>query len=231
MLDFICELDRVIIKWPADASWTLTQVADATNASVTQVVDLLSDTLDRELEVAETVTRMEAEKALGILKERMSGELAARERQTAARRDKAIKAYDAAMDKVRALQVTKNWRSAYKTLSYYVGLHERDIPEDMLFTLCGECIRLGTKAEANTQELSQWLRKGVATCLKASSPQAVEDAIDFIDASSDAFMADGLDAERGRRLIGNVVESIREHAESFNMTSQLAHLTKELRLP
>lgn len=207
MLDFICELERVLAKWPENAAWTIAQIADATASTVPQVVDILSDTLDRELEVHESLAFAEARQALGILKDRMSVQLAARQRRIEANREKAIRAYDQTMEKIRVLQGAKSWRSAYKTLSYYVGRYEKDMPEDLLLTLCGECLRLGAKSQANMQELSMWLRKGVAACLAIGTQEAIEDAIDFVDAYSELFAEDT--EGRGSRLIGNVLESLK----------------------
>jgi hypothetical protein len=229
MLDFICELERVLSKWPDAASWSVAQIADYTGTGVPQVVDFLSDTLERELEVHESLTRTDGVNALAILKDRMSVQLAAREKRLAVRREKAIRAYDVTMDKVRVLLGEKNGRSAYKTLSYYVGRHEKDVPDELLLSLCGECLRLGQKSGANLQELSQWFRKGVAACLNSGSQESIEEAFDFIDAYSELFVDDG--TERGRRLISNVLDSIKVQAESFNLTPQLDTLAKDLGLP
>lgn len=207
MLDFICELERVLSRWPENAAWTIAQIADATASTVPQVVDILSDTLERELEVHEAVVAAEARHALGILKERMADQLEARRRRIEANRERAIKAYDQTMEKIRVLQSTKSWRNAYKTLSYYVGRYEKDMPEDLLLTLCGECLRLGAKSQANMQELSMWLRKGVSACLAMGTQEAIEDAIDFVDAYSEIFTEDT--DGRGSRLIGNVLESLK----------------------
>ena len=228
MLDFICELERVMAKWPENDSWTLAHIADHTGSGVPQVVDILSDTLERELEVHETLTHAEALKVLTTLKERMSGELAARQRRLDQRRDKAVQAFDLTMDKVRILQSTKNWRNAYKTLSYYVGCHEKDLPKDLMLTLCGECLRLGIKSEANLQELSQWLRKGVAACISLQSPDAMEDALDFLDAYSDHFMTSS--SEPGKRLIVHVLESVKTHATIHDLMPRYEALVKELQL-
>jgi hypothetical protein len=228
MLDFICELERVLAKWPDGASWTLAQIADQTQTGVPQVVDILSDTLDRELEVHEALTRAEAVKVLEVLKDRMSPQLAARQKRLDARREKAIRSYDVTMEKVRVLQGQKNWRSAYKTLTYYVGRHEKDVPEDLLLQLCGECLRLGFKAEANLQELSLWLRKGVAACLVADSAAAIEEALDFIDAYGENFHP--IEGGSGKRLLGNVLDNLRAQAESHNMTPQVEVLVKDMGL-
>lgn len=218
MLDFICELERVLIRWPDNGGWTIAQIADATASTVPQVVDILSDTLERELEVHELIVREEAARAHDILKERMADQLAARQRRIEANRERAIRAYDQTMEKIRVLQSTKSWRSAYKTLSYYVGRYEKDLPEELLLSLCGECLRLGAKSQANMQELSIWLRKGVAACVASGTQEAIEDAIDFVDAYSEIFTEDT--AGRGNRLIGSVLESIKAQngAPASNMS-------------
>ena len=228
MLDFICELERVMGKWPETTCWTLAQIADNTRTGVLQVVDILSDTLDRELEVHETLTHAEALQVLVALKERMSGELAARQKRLDLRREKAIRAYDLTMEKVRVLQATKNWRTAYKSLSYYVGCHENDLPEDLLLTLCGECLRLGVKSEANLQELSQWLRKGISACFTTSSPEATEEAIDFIDAYGHFFLDDI--NQRGKRLLENVLETLKNQAAQHNLLPRYEELVRELQV-
>jgi len=228
MLDFICELERVIGKWPEATSWTLAQIADKTKTGVPQVVDILSDTLDRELEVHETLTQIEAAQVLSSLKERMSGELAARQKRLDERREKAIRAYDNTMEKVRVLLAAKNWRNAYKTLGYYVGCNEKDLPDDLLLTLCGECLRLGAKSETNMQELSQWLRKGINACMTTPSAEWIEEAIDFIDAYGQVFMDDS--SQRGKKLIENVLETIKDQAAHHNLMSRYDEVVRELRV-
>lgn len=227
ILDFICELERILGKWSAATAKTLAQIADETNAAVPQVVDYLSDALDRELEVHEALTHADAVQALGVLKDRMSTQLAARERRMGERREKAIRAYDITMEKVRVLQAAKNWRAAYKTMSYYAGRHEKDVSDELMLSLCGECLRLGIKAESNLQELSLWLRKGVASCLAATTPEAIEGAVDFIDAYGDHFIEDP--TLGGRRLLGSVLESIKVQAEAMSLAPQFDRLVKELR--
>jgi hypothetical protein len=226
MLDFIFELEKVIAKWPDSATWTLAQVSDYTGASIPLVVDIMSDVLDREIEVHETVTHTEAAKVLSTLRDRMAGQIVARQKRLDARRQKAMIAYDGAMEKVRVLQMGRNWRSAYKTLSYFVGCHEKDLPADLLSSLCGDCIRLGLKSEANLQELSQWVRKGVAACLTQNTAEGVEDAFDFID----AYGADLLDSDNGRRLVTNVMDLIRTDAAAFDLLPKYDSLVKELQI-
>lgn len=227
ILDFICELERILGKWPTSSTKTLAQIADETGVAVPQVVDYLSDALDRELEVHEALSQADASQAFTLLRDRMATQLAARERRLSERREKAIRAYDVTMEKVRVLQAAKNWRSAYKTMSYYAGRHEKDVSDELMLSLCGECLRLGIKAETNLQELSLWLRKGVAACLAATTPDAIEGAVDFIDAYGDHFVEDP--TMGGRRLLGSVLDSVKLQAEAMSLAPQFDRLVKELR--
>lgn len=226
MLDFICELEQALIKWPESANWTLAQIADQTSTGVPLVVDYLSDTLDRELEVHETLTRAEAVRALEILTDRMSSQLAARQKHLDELRDRAIRAYDSVMEKIRVLQATRNWRSAYKTMSYYVGCYEKDLPKDLMIELSGECLRLGIKSDANLQELSLWLRKGIDACIQIGTLDALESGLDFLDAYAPRFL-DKSDS-RGKRLLGHALETLCQASDLLQSNPQYTNLIRDL---
>ena len=228
MLEFILEFERVLRTSQEGSSWNITQVADATQSSIPKVVDILSDALNREIEVHETISAIDASQALKFLKDRMQPQLIARQRRLDANRDKAIQAYDLAMEKSRVLQMTKSWRNAYKTLNYYVGRYEHDMPTDLLLALCNECLRLGIKSEANMQEMSQWLRKGVLACLKGQSVEATEDAMDFIDCYGEYFKNGTPDG--GRRLLGSVLGSLRDPVINYNLLSEYDSLLKQINI-
>jgi hypothetical protein len=228
MLDFILEFERILKTSQDGSTWNITQLADATGASIPKVVDILSDSLNREIEVHETISMQDAATALKLLKERMQPQLIARQRRLDAAKDKAVQAYDLAMEKSRILQMTKNFRNAYKTLSYYAGRYEKDLPSELLLAMCNECLRLGIKADANMQEMSQWLRKGVVACLNGQSADATEDAMDFIDCYSEYFK-DGT-PDGGRNLLGSVLGSLRDPVINFNLISEYDSLLKEINI-
>ncbi len=228
MLDFILEFERILRTSQDGSTWNITQIADATGSSIPKVVDILSDSLSREIEVHETISMQDATQALKLLKERMQPQLIARQRRLDANREKAVKAYDLAMDKSRVLQMTKNYRNAYKTLSYYAGRYENDLPSELLLAMCNECLRLGIKSDANMQEMTQWLRKGVTACLTGKSVDATEDAMDFIDCYSEYFK--GGTPDGGRNLLGSVLASLRDPVINFNLISEYDSLLKEINL-
>ena len=226
MLEFICDLENLLNRWPSDAHWTLAQIADEANASIPLVVEVMCGALNRELEVHEAISLKDATEAVRALKERMRVQLAARQRRLDAQKEQAILAYDQAMGKVRILQMGKQWRAAYKTISYFVGVHEKNLPNDLILTLCGDCLRLGIKANENLQELSRWLRKGVNACVQARNPAAIEDALDFIDAYSDHFAEEPAGA--GRRLLGNVLTGLKTESQAQPVVVQIDAMVRDL---
>ena len=39
---------------------------------------------------------------------------------------KSVEAFDALCEKIRVMEMSKNWRGAYKTLSYFYGMNEKN---------------------------------------------------------------------------------------------------------
>ena len=230
MLDFVFGLERLVAKWPANPGTgkelTVTQIAEATVQGVAVAVDALAVALNKELDVQDVITLNEATQALKVLQERLAVQIQARARKVAARRDAAIKAYDSAQEKVRALQITKNWRNAYRTLTYFVGVHETDLPADLLVSLYGDLLRLGGRADANLQELGLWLRKGIQAALANPSKESMLDALDFIDAYSEHFIQHS--TGQGDRVLASVVGPLAEPASRFELHNEWQTLAAQL---
>jgi len=228
MIDFICELEVLLNKWPDHDLWTLAQIADYTKTSVPQVVDFLSETLDRDLEFQETLNREEALKVLESLQDKMKEPLEMRRKMQEAARQKAVLAYDQTMEKIRIFTQTKSYRSAYRTLSYYAGCHEKDLPPQMMLEICGECLRLGSKGQANLQELSQWLRKGIGACLQLNADESIETALDFLDANGAYFIDDH--EGRGRKVLSGILDEIRRESDGLQYSPAYINLIRDLGL-
>ena len=226
MLEFVFGLERVIAKWQANSHLTVTQVAEQSGVSIATAVDALAISLSKELDVQDVISLAEAKEALSSLQERLQVQIAARHRRINQQRDSAIAAYDLTMEKVRALLAVKNGRSAYKTLSYFVGRFETDLPTDLQLSLCGDCLRLGSKTDANMQELAEWLKKGVALALKNPSKEATLDALDFIDAASDYLLQ--TKAPQANRLLAHAMETVSGAANQFELASEWQALASGL---
>lgn len=227
MLNFVLEFERVIGKWPENTPWTISQIADYTNASVSTAVDAISTSLNREFDIQETISATEGRLVLQCLRERMSRQLDARLRKIQSEKDAAMRSYDLTMDSIRVSQQAKDWRTAYKTLSYFVGRYEKNIDQHLLVSLCGDCIRLGQKAGCNVQELGSWMRKAVESAALSGSPDAVEDALDFIDAYGEIFMADSQGV--GGKILTNALTVLEIPSLDYNLTTQWSTLSSQLR--
>lgn len=227
MLNFVLEFERIIGRWPDNTPWTISQIADYTNSSVSTTVDAISTSLNREFDIQETISATEGRQVLQCLRERMSRQLEARLRKIQSEKDSAMRAYDLTMDSIRVSQQAKDWRTAYKTLSYFVGRYEKNIDQALLVSLCGDCIRLGQKAGCNVPELGSWLRKAVESAALSGSADAVEDALDFIDAYGELFSADMQGV--GGKIINNALTVLEIPSLDFNLTTQWTALTTQLR--
>ncbi len=224
MLDFIFKLRGTFTDWLPQTRWTFVQISEKSGENIDHIVDVLSDVLGVEYDLGASVTREDVEKALEILKERVRPELEAMEKDQKVRRDKAVRTYDITMEKIRVLQHTKNWPSAYRTLSNFVGTHEADLSVEMLLSLFGECLRLGIKSNENIQELGRWLRKAIDLCVTPPTKDGLMDALDFIDAYGEHFYTDS----NGRRLISSILKNLREPVGEFGLGTLYTTVTKTL---
>jgi hypothetical protein len=226
MLNFVLEFERVITKWPENTPWTIAQLADYTNSTVSTAVDAVSTSLNREFDIQETISLAEGRQVLQAIRERLSRQLEARQRKIQSDREAAMRAYDLTMDRIRVTQQAKDWRTAYKTLSYFVGRYEKNIDHHLLVSLCGDLIRLGQKAQCNIQELGAWMRKVIECAALSGSPEAVEDAIDFVDAYGEIFAADrnGI----GGKILINAFNLLEIPAMDYNLSGQLSSVQTQV---
>jgi hypothetical protein len=227
MLEFTLAFEKVLTRWPDNTPWTIAQIADFTNSSISTSVDAISTTLNREFDVQETISPAEGRQALAALKDRLHRQLEARERRIQLDRETAMRAYDMTMERIRISQMAKDWRTSYKTLAYFVGRYDKNIRHDLLVSLCGDCIRLGVKAGFNTQEVGQWFRKVVEAAALNGSQEVLEDALDFVDAYSDIFSADTTGV--GGKILNSALTVLEIPAIDCNLGLQWTNLNNTIR--
>jgi len=227
MLEFALAFEKVLTRWPDNTPWTIAQVADFTNSTVSTAVDAISTTLNREFDVQETITPNEGRQVLAALKDRLHRQLEARDRKIQADRDAAMRAYDLTMERIRVTQMAKDWRGSYKTLSYFVGRYDKNIDLDLLVSLCGDCIRLGHKAGFNMQEIGQWFRKAVEAAILSGSQEVLEDVLDFVDAYGEIFAADRNGV--GGKILTNALNILEIPSIDCNLGLQWTNLNTALR--
>jgi len=227
MLEFALAFEKVLTRWPDNTPWTIAQIADFTNSSISTAVDAISTTLNREFDVQETITPSEGRQVLAALKERLQRQLEARDRKIQADRDTAMRAYDLTMERIRITQMSKDWRGSYKTLSYFVGRYDKNISHDLLVSLCGDCIRLGHKAGFNMQEIGQWFRKAVEAAVLSGSKDVLEDVLDFVDAYGEIFSTDRNGV--GGKILNNALNILEIPSIDCNLGLQWTNLNSALR--
>jgi hypothetical protein len=227
MLEFALAFEKVLSRWPDNNPWTIAQVADFTNSSISTAVDAISTTLNREFDVQETITAAEGRQVMAALKDRLQRQYEARDRKIQADRAAAMKAYDLTMERVRVSQNARDWRTAYKSLAYFVGRYQKDIPHELLVTLCGDCIRIGHRAEFNMQEIGQWLRRGVESAILSGNAEVLEDALDFVDTYGEIFASDTRGV--GGKIINNALNILEIPSIDCNLGLQWTNLSSALR--
>ena len=140
----------------------------------------------------------------------------------------AIESYENILSKVRTMETMKNWRSAYKTLNYFYGMHHKKIPNELCVNLCNECLRLGIKEKINFQELSQWLKLGIRHLISRPCEDSVEDALDFLDAYGDYFLSEP--RGKGEQFLTNLFLMLKPSAMEFDLSDKLNEVAGELKL-
>ena len=228
MLDFMLNLEKVLKTWPDNTRWSLVQLADMTRTPIPHIVEYVTESLGKSIDIHEAMTFAEMSKAHAIIQEKQHAALEKRRLEEQLAVEKSIQLYELMYKKAQKMEVTGNPRGAYRTMSYFYGIHKSRLPRDIVVTICDNCLRLGMKEKINIQELSQWLRTGIRTLLKSSSSDVVEDALDFLDAYGDYFLKES--RGRGEQLITNIFLTLKPSAMEFNLTPRLNEIAGELKL-
>ncbi len=122
--------------------------------------------------------------------------------------------------------MNSDYHKAFRTLTYFVGEFERDLPDDVIVTTCSDAIRFGIKAKENIQELGRWLQKAVATSMKVQGRNSVEEALDLLDAYGEHFLNEG--SGKGSLIVGNILAALEEPAARFELWEQYKALVGQL---
>lgn len=228
MLDFLLELERLLKLWPDNTKLSLVDIAEKTKAKVPHVVECVSEVLPKCGDVHEPLSFNEVNKAHMVLMDRYRVELEAMRQKERQQINRSMAALEKTFDKVRLMEMTKNWRGAYKTLNYFYGIHHQRLPSACKVEICGECLRIGIKEGINFQELSQWLKRGIHSLLSKPTADAIEDALDFIDAYGDYFLGEA--NGKGEKFLTNLFLLLKPSAMEFDLSARLNEIAQDLNL-
>lgn len=226
MIDFIYKINEILPSWLFHDKKSLNQIAEATGTSVPHVIQFLSEGLDRDIEIGSSVSIEEISDAIVSLSRRFKLQIEEREKQIAQRRQKALAAYVSIQDKIQSMQISNQWHTAFRTLYYFIGQYEPDLPYDVCLCVYNDLIRIGIKAKAHLQEVVRWLEKGVSLAMRQQSRSGIEDALDFIDAYGEFFLNE--DSGKGSLLLGGILASIEEPAARYELWEEYKNLINQL---
>lgn len=229
VLDFIDKFETIIDTWPKDVKWPLTYLAQVTKTELPYVVEYIEEILNRPLDIHEPLPHKDGERALMLLKQRMRTEIEGRRKRRERQKLQALHGYDKIMEKVRTLQAERNWYGAYRTLTYFMGTHGEQLNPETKVSICNDCLRIGIKANVNFQELALWLKKGIEETLQTGSMDAIEDALDFVDAYGEYFIHES--TGKGIKFIAGVIQQLLPTAMEAGLSSKLQQISVELNLP
>jgi len=228
MLSFLERFDRFVADWPDNTKWTISQIAEHTVTDVPTALEAISASVDKFYDIHEPLTRREAENALCALRGRLQHQIEAQRRQFQLKCSQVSRSYESLMDKIRCYQKEKNWRHAYRSLTYFIGKNADYLSDEQKIEIYNDCLRLGIKSNSSVQELSQWLRSGIYLLLRQPSESVLEDALDFLDAYADYF-TDG-NSPSGMKVIEALTNQLIEPAYQFGMTPRLTGIISNLNL-
>ena len=228
MLDFVLELESLLKRWPDNSKMNIVQIGEKTKTATPHVMEYLSDALNKTLDIHDPMSYNEVSKAFAILYDKSQEDIQRKQEQIRQLSEKALKSYDATLEKVKIMQCSKNWRGAYRTLAYFFGLNREYLPNDVIVSICDECLRIGIKAAINFQELSQWLRQSIITLLDEANEPSIESALDVIDAYGEFFMTQP--NNRGENYLTSLIMELKPAVMEFNLNDRLNALAKDLNI-
>ena len=226
MIEFVHKLKDILPEWPTDTKLSLEEISSVTHTSVPHIIQYFSDGLGKSLDVTDAITHDEARAALTQLSRELRSELEAHSKALADKQAKTLEAYDRMMTKIRPQLLARNWGTVFRTLNYFAGEHRENLPDDYLISLCSDIIRIGLKAGENIQELGRWLEMAVAVSLHRNTQAGVEEALDFIDAYSEAFLQES--TGKGGLLLGNLLAATEERAARFGLWEEYQAMMRSI---
>lgn len=228
MLNFILELERVLKIWPDGVKWSLVQIAEQTRTKVPQCVEIMLDALTKNPDVHDPLSYNEVQKAFIVLRDRNRVALDALLEQGRQAVQQAVESYEMVMERVRGMEQGKNRRGAYRTLNYTYGNYLDLLPPEIKTSICNDCLRIGIKEKINFQELSQWLQRGIGHVMEHPGRDAVEEALDFLEAYGDYFLTEA--NGKGEKFLTNLLLRLKPAAMEWDLSPKLNEVASDFRL-
>jgi len=222
--EFLVGLRRIIKTWPETARWSIGQISSYTGSQEEDVMKWVSSILQKSMDLQSTMTIDEGE----MVADALAGLLETGERLPELRDNLVQKA----MDEFKKLKPRLNnmtqkgdWRQAYKSLNYQLGINGQSLPLSLRLELFGDCLRFGQKADISDKELFRYLRFAVLESMEDGTQGGIEEALDFIDAYGEIFIKGPCQSS-----LVELLEQCSDPAAAYQMMDKYNELRTELGL-
>ncbi len=220
---FVIEMDRILVKWPENADWSLAMIGTYTGAEPEHIQLWVNHALEGAYEPESVIGRDQGHQCYLRLKDAVEKGTEISHR-VPGKTDKAVEdKYQALKTQLTGLAAKKDWGRAYKNLSMFVGEFSSKLSVETQVEALGDCLRYGSKAEVSPGELVPWLKKGVTICSEDKTQQSTEEALDFIEGYGDYFIANG-----NRKIVETLIGGLEEFIAKFDLAHHVQEVREEL---
>ena len=222
MEEFIEELSRILKNWPSEAKWSMNQISMYTRIDSDQISTWVSQALGKHHDVDSTISYDEACLVLEKLENASNTGSRIGGFDSTASKEAGI-AFAQLKSRLQKNFQEKDWRKAYKNLSYFLGTTGDKLNLEDRLEAYGECLRLGLKAEINIGEMGKWLHDCLDFTLEDGSEQSTFEALDLIDAYGEDFLN-----LQGHKIIEEALVKITPQADRHQLRSNLLEIKENL---
>ena len=206
MIEFLYKINELLTTWQPDQQKSLEAISSHMNISLPHIIQYLSETLEKEFEVTDSLSFDEAMGTYLVLSRKLKAEIKEHEKKLATERAKIAQLYEQLIIRVSNMQIEKQWYQAFRSLTYFAGQHTANMIKETRIELCSEIVRVGLKAFANIQEIGYWLQKAVHYAIEEQDTEGFDEALDILDAYAESFLNEK--TGQGAKLIRNILGSL-----------------------
>ena len=200
-------------------------VATYTGCEPAEAETWFSYALDRPLDFQTRLTLTDGQTSLERLQQAVAEGTHVKRVEDSVVSDAVGAKYEKLKSRLRELAAQKDWRRAYRNLNMFLAESGDKLPfEDQVESL-GDCLRFGIKGGESAGELVPWIRRAIDNCIEDKTQQGAEEALDFLEAYGDYFIANG-----NRQIVETQLERLQPLVEKFDLSDHKREVCDELGL-
>lgn len=223
ILQFMKRLEDVLQTWDPSEKRSLMTIADQTYTDVPYVLELLFGG-SYDFDVYEPLPYKSIEKAFYLLQQRMKPEIESQEKQQKMLVDKVLQVYKQLKNRVHDLEEAGNYRVAYKTMNYFLGVYLKYLDDSIKLEIYSKLLKLGCRSDLNFQELAEWIKRASDVIFKSQSFEnyCIQRFYEFLSPNVD-FLIQKF-GDKARRFFKALINDIEKFTKGFNIYAQFEEL-------